>query len=354
MSSPPLRVFLTPEEDRTLFELRKASDVPQRTKDRAAVLRLNAHGWKVRKIAAHFNWAESTVRQTIHRWRTQGLAGLWDTPRPGRQRRWQDADLAYLDECLQQEQRTYSSRQLSQKLSQERQVNLSPAQLRRVLKKKELMWKRTCPSHRDKQHPQDKQVKQGDLEILELAYAAGEICLKYLDESGFCMWSAASYTWARRGQQKRLEQTQRRGRRVSILGLMQPQVSFEYGLAVGSFTSESYIRLMDWEAKQAAWRLAQTGQITVVAQDNSSIHTSQPVRARIPEWEFLGLYFFFLPKYCSEMNLIEGEWHQIKAHEMAGRMFEDEYDLALAVIEGVEARGERGGYSTQRFKFNSG
>ena len=62
MSSPPLRVFLTPEEDRTLFELRKASDVPQRTKDRAAVLRLNAHGWKVRKIAAHFNWAQSTKK----------------------------------------------------------------------------------------------------------------------------------------------------------------------------------------------------------------------------------------------------------------------------------------------------
>lgn len=58
MSSPSMRVFLTPEEDRTLFELRKAPDVPQRTKDRAAVLRLNAHGWKVRKIAAHFNWAQ--------------------------------------------------------------------------------------------------------------------------------------------------------------------------------------------------------------------------------------------------------------------------------------------------------
>jgi hypothetical protein len=34
-------------------------------------------------------------------------------------------------------------------------------------------------------------------------------------------------------------------------------------------------------------------------------------------------------------------------------MFEDEYDLALAVMDGVEARGYRGGYSTERFKFNS-
>jgi hypothetical protein len=34
-------------------------------------------------------------------------------------------------------------------------------------------------------------------------------------------------------------------------------------------------------------------------------------------------------------------------------MFEDEYDLALAVMDGVEAQGHRGGYSTVRFLFNS-
>ena len=50
---------------------------------------------------------------------------------------------------------------------------------------------------------------------------------------------------------------------------------------------------------------------------------------------------------------IEDQWHQLKAHEIAGRMFEDEYDLALAVINGMEARSLKGGYSLERFKFNS-
>ncbi len=53
------------------------------------------------------------------------------------------------------------------------------------------------------------------------------------------------------------------------------------------------------------------------------------------------------------MNLIETEWHQIKTHELAGRIFEDEYDLTIAVIEGVEARAQRGQYDTDRFLFNS-
>ncbi len=60
--------------------------------------------------------------------------------------------------------------------------------------------------------------------MLELSAAAGEIDLKYLDESGFCMWSEPSYTSYQIGEQKCLEQTKRRGRRLSIIGLLQPLI----------------------------------------------------------------------------------------------------------------------------------
>ncbi len=39
-----LRVFLTRQQDQNLLKLRTA-DVPQKVKDRAEVIRLNAHGW---------------------------------------------------------------------------------------------------------------------------------------------------------------------------------------------------------------------------------------------------------------------------------------------------------------------
>lgn len=188
--------------------------------------------------------------------------------------------------------------------------------------------------------------------MLQLAAAAGEICLKYLDESGFCMWSPVSYTWAKRGVHKRMEQTLRRGRRLSIWGLMQPGRSFEYGLSLGSINSKSYIQLMNWEASKAEQRLTETGQITVVVQDHGSVHTCAQVRQLYPLWESLGLYIFFLPKYCSEMNLIEQEWQRLKEDEIAGRMFDDEYDLAMAVIESIDSRCERHGYKAERFRFN--
>ena len=52
----------------------------------------------------------------------------------------------------------------------------------------------------------------------------------YLDESGCCLWSPASYSYSRVGEQKRIEQTDRRNGRISILGLWQPDQSFKYAV----------------------------------------------------------------------------------------------------------------------------
>lgn len=130
-----LRVFLTAEQDRTLFELRTATTVPQRVKDRAQVLRLSFQGWYL-KIAIHLNWNVDTVRNAMHRWNQQGLGGLWDAPHPGGQRRWQVADMEHLEQVLRDEPRTYNTQQLARKLAQERQVNLSADRVRRILKKR--------------------------------------------------------------------------------------------------------------------------------------------------------------------------------------------------------------------------
>lgn len=219
--------------------------------------------------------------------------------------------------------------------------------------KKGFCWKRTRHSHRARQDSEQKHLKQADLATLELAAQEGHIDLKYLDESGFCLWSPVSYGYSRVGEQKRLEQVPRRGNRISILGLWQPNEQFEYALAQGGFDGESYLKFMDWVTEKAALTLEQMGRLTVVVQDNGSIHTRQLVQQQWQRWQQQGLFLFFLPPYCSEMNPIEVEWRQLKAHEISGQMFEDEYDLALAVMKGMQARSEKGNYSLERFKFNS-
>ena len=132
----PLRIVLTEAEDRTLSELREAQTVPYRTRDRAHMLRLNAHGWNVPAIAKIFDCHEHTVRATLKRWEQNGLGGLWEASGRGAKPKWQPADLDYLIQCLDQETRTYTSLQLARKLKQERLGDLSSDRLRRLLKKK--------------------------------------------------------------------------------------------------------------------------------------------------------------------------------------------------------------------------
>ncbi len=70
-----IRIVLTEEEDRTLLKLRVVTSVPQRTRERAHMLRLNAQGWNTPAIAETFECHEHTVRATIRRWQDGGLGG---------------------------------------------------------------------------------------------------------------------------------------------------------------------------------------------------------------------------------------------------------------------------------------
>ncbi|MEG4583546.1 transposase [Microcoleus sp. MON1_C5] len=88
------------------------------------------------------------------------------------------------------------------------------------------------------------------------------------------MWSEPGYTYYFRGEQKRLEQTQRRGRRLSIIGFLQHEISFVYGLVIGGVNRKSYIHMMEQEALDAK----KTGRTRVIVQDNGPIHRCHEVQ----------------------------------------------------------------------------
>lgn len=345
-----LRISLTELEAQKLRKLSSNPQVPKRTRKRAEVLCLNARGWTVNQIADWIEWAPNTVRKTLTTWVIKGEDGLWDAPRSGRKKTWEEADIEYLEERCDRDERTYNSKQLSVLLKKERQVELTPARIRRILKKKGLIWKRTKTVQRIHPDPRQKEAKKADLEMLKICAACGEIRLKYLDESGFSLWSSASYSYIKVGKQKKIKQSKKRGKRLNVLGIYEPDTSFNYAAAIGSIKKENFVEILDKEASLAAQVRQQTGANTVIVLDNYSLHKSQLVRSKEKEWEAQGLFLFFLPTYSSELNLIEGEWHQIKSHEISGRMFEDEYALVQAVRESLRERSEKLGLRLQHFR----
>lgn len=208
------------------------------------------------------------------------------------------------------------------------------------------------PTAQTPQAVRHKQAKQLDWQLLKLWAECGAITLKYLDESGCYCQSPTDYGYVQKGQQKRVVQQRRRGRRINIFGIWQPKQRFEYALMVGTLKSKTFLKLMDWQADTAQADLAATGQLTVIVLDNASVDKSQLSVAASERWQNQGLLLFFLPSYSPQMNRIEYEWLHLKRDELASRVFEDEVDLAQAIMTGIETRGRQGEYTVERFMFN--
>lgn len=87
-------------------------------------------------IAEIMSCHEHTVRAAIKQWEAVGLYGLWEREGRGKKRTWDESDMAYLEELLNEEGRTYNSTQLAAKLEAERGLKLSPDWIRQLLKKR--------------------------------------------------------------------------------------------------------------------------------------------------------------------------------------------------------------------------
>lgn len=92
--------------------------------------------WNVPAIAEIYECHEHTVRATLRRWQAGGLSGLWEAAGRGAKASWSEADKQMLEAWVESDPQTYNSRQLARKLQQQRQVELSPDWIRRVLKKR--------------------------------------------------------------------------------------------------------------------------------------------------------------------------------------------------------------------------
>lgn len=196
------------------------------------------------------------------------------------------------------------------------------------------------------------EAKKKDLEMLKKWAAMGLITLMYLDESGSYPQSPLVYSYGKVGEQKIVVQKARRGRRINIMGLWEQNRKLEYGMIASSFKSKSYIQFLDAQAKKATKRLFETGMYTVIVNDNASIHKSLKAQKRHSYWEKQGLLIFFQASYNPQMNRMEDQWLHLKRDELRGRIFEDEYDLVEGIIEGMNHRGEQGGFEVERFIFN--
>jgi putative transposase len=138
----------------------------------------------------------------------------------------------------------------------------------------------------------------------------------YLDECGFAPSQPVTYTWVRTRERKRVPYENPEGRRVNALA----------ALAKGGDVPALY-----WVAKPGSLRaehliafltdLPPAPVPTVIVLDNGSIHRSRATHAARSDLWRRGVYLYFLPPYCPDLNAIEPAFRAIKHYQMPERRY---------------------------------
>jgi transposase len=141
--------------------------VKPRTRDRLEMIRLSGAGWSIPKIARHFRRSECCVRVWVKAFYRGGFEALPDKPHVGQKSSLTPQLLAALREQVRKGERTWTSQQIADWLSEQHNVHLSADWLGRLLRRANLSYKRTSRSLTHKQKPQEVAAKTADLKTLE-------------------------------------------------------------------------------------------------------------------------------------------------------------------------------------------
>jgi transposase len=183
-------------------------------------------------------------------------------------------------------------------------IEVSKWTIRRILKALAVTWRRVRRRVNDSPDPLEYEQKQQALEELQARHDKGEIDLRYVDPSGFCLIPLIPYAWQVKGESIELPSSSSR-KRLNVIGFLNTDNDLQSYTFECTVESEIMIACIDDLARQVT-------KTTVLVMDQASIHTSGVFMDCLPRWKEQGIEIFHLPTYSPELNLIEHLWRFIK------------------------------------------
>lgn len=141
MATPARHLTLTPKQDQTLRTLEHAPNINAKVKLRASIIRLNAAGWSVPRIAEHHQRNQQSVHNDLDRFEQHGIQGLTDGKSTGKPGKFTPDIEAFLHTLLKQD-RAWNTKQISEEISKKFKVKLMREAIRVKLLGLGYTWKR--------------------------------------------------------------------------------------------------------------------------------------------------------------------------------------------------------------------
>jgi transposase len=297
---------LSDEEREILGYVKDHGETP-RIRHRAHAIILSDSGKSVNEIAEIFATTRDTVCSWLARWEGSGPRGLADGARSGSPPKLTKSEKEKVIKLI--EKYPHCPSQVLQEIPKTIGKTISRSTLRRIARASGFRWKRMRRSLKSKRDEAEFREAQEEVqeEVQELieCHQAGELDLYYFDEAGVSLTPTVPYGWQPIGDT--IEIPSQKSKQLNALGFLRYDNHLASYTVEGTIDSETVIACFE----DFCDSLRGT---TVVVMDNAPVHTSKKFESRIPVWEEKGLFLYFLPAYCPELNLIETLWRMIKHH----------------------------------------
>ncbi len=179
-------------------------------------------------------------------------------------------------------------------------------------------------SLKHKRDPDAFQQAQEELIELHKHESEGDIDIFYFDEMGASLTPSVPYGWQQKGQRILLPSV--RSENQTVLGFVNKQLDSQFFLFKGAANSKVAVHCFDAFAESLDKK-------TFVVLDNATIHTSKLFMDNQERWEKKGLFLFFIPPYCPELNLIERLWKEVKYSWLKPQFINDLETLQKQLIQ---------------------
>jgi transposase len=156
-----------------------------------------------------------------------------------------------------------------------------------------------------------------------------------MDEAGVKLTPPVRRTWAPRGKTPVLRHPYRRGKQISMCGMVayqpgedqgEPATWMGFDLLEGAYDTRQVIRVLDGLGHQLGH------QPVTVIWDNLGAHHAKDLHAWAEGQPWLEVEY--LPSYAPELDPVEGLWANLKGCELANRCCADRQELIATVQVG--------------------
>lgn len=312
---------LTQETLNILERIYKHSKYYQ-VRQRAHCIQLSYQGYSIVELMKIFQVSRNTIYNWFNSWESSRLVGLYNQRGRGRKKTFNAEQEEQIKQWVKETPKDLNK--VQEKIEKTWEIPISKKTIKRVIKFFKMGWYRIQKRVSGEPIPEYYDMKVQELEELKKQEERGEIEIRYVDESGFCLIPYVPYAW--QASSERIEIKSQLSPRLNVLGFLSKTNKLEAYTFNKSINSDVVIACLDDFCGKIQKK-------TVLVMDNSSIHQNNQLWEKEAEWKEKGLEIFFLPTYSPHLNLIEILWRFIKYQWLECNAYENYSTLVNAVEE---------------------